>query len=558
MRGRKPVLIATIIILTAPLSFAGGRSEAEVVETEPEIMEIDLEARLTTRRLIGQEVRDDAGRALGSIDELLLDVSSGSIAYLVLALEGEEISQGRYPVPFPYVLPDREADAVIFPIADRDILEWAPRMQDYPEEARFPAWPVEIDRFWRRTDAALRARPADSGVRPVVDSRSLSLARYSEVSGAQVRTGQVVETRRLTGIPVTSAAGERLGTVADYTVNMGSGRIAYAMVATGENRLHPVPLPLFIRDVEQDLLVFQAAAEHLRNAPVIEGNGGLPQAELGKLRSPDWEDETLQYWFEIDIRARHRYGMRIVPGLTMRHEYLVAHRVVNTFQQELGAVEDLIITGDGRLLYLEVSFGGFLGLGENRYALPLSAVEVDPLRTAIILDLPREELDEMPLLGAGALPSENAEWDADIRAYWRDRLADVAGEAARYAFEEAIAVRDADREETGALRAQSAFGTTVTADGQSIGEIAEVLVDIEEPVVTFVVVEISGDVRPSRRMVPVPADRLVLESGEDRARAQTTIEELRNAPAYPVAALPVSIDDHAWIEEVRAYWSARR
>ncbi|TVR56820.1 MAG: PRC-barrel domain containing protein [Spirochaetaceae bacterium] len=559
MRGRESVLITTIIILTASLSFAGGRPEPEVVEAEPEeTMEIELEARLTTRRLIGQEVRDDEGRLLGSIDELFLDLSSGSVAYLVLALGDEEISQGRYPVPFPYVLPDREADGVVFPIVDRDILEWAPRMRDFPEETRSPAWSLEIDRFWQRTDAVLRTRPVDPGMRPVVDWRTPSPARYSEVSGAQVRTGPVVESERLTGIRVTSAVGESLGTVADYVVNMGSGRVAYAMVATAENRLHPVPLPLFVRDVEQDSLVFQASAEHLRNAPVIEGNGDLSQTELAKLRSPDWEENTLQYWSDVDIRARHRYGMRIVPGLTLRHEVLIEHRVVNTFQQEIGVVDDLIITGDGRLLYLEVSFGGFLGLGENRYALPLSAVDADPLRTTIILDLPREELEEMPLLEADALPSEDAEWDANIRAYWHNRLADVAGEAARDAFEEAIAAHEAEREETGALRARSAFGTEVTANGQSIGEIAEILVDIEEPAVTFVVVEVTTDVRPDEQMVPVPADRLVLEPGEDSARAQTTIEELRDAPSYLVGALPVSIDDHAWIEEVRAYWAARR
>ena len=552
MRGRKPVLIITIIALAASLSPAGGRPEREVVEPERETMEIELEARLTARRLIGQEVRDEDERVLGSIDELFLDLSSGSIAYVVLALGDEEIPQGRYPVPLPYVLPDVETEGVIFPIVDRDILEWAPRMRDFPQETRAPAWRLEIDRFWQRTDTALRARPVHPGVRSVIDWRAPAVTRYSEVAGAQVRTGPIVETERLTGISVTTADGETPGTVADYVVNTGSGRVAYAMVATAENRLHPVPLPLFIRDVEQDSLLFQGFAEHLRNAPVIEGNGGVPQAGLTKLRDPDWEEQTLQYWSGIDVRAPHRYGMRIVPGLTLRHEVLVEHRVVNTFQQELGTADDLIITRDGRLLYLEISFGGFLGLGENRYAVPISAVEADPLRSAIILDLPRDALDEMPLLETDALPTEDPQWDESIRAWWRDRLAEVAGEAARDVFLETVA----ERKETGAIRARSAFGTEVTADEQGIGKIAEFLIDIEAPAVAFVVVEVSTDVREDHRMVPVPTDRLILDLEEDRARAQATIGELRDAPSYPLGAFPVSIDDRAWLDEVRAYWAA--
>lgn len=554
MRGRTPVLITTIIFLTASLSFAGGRPEPEIEEAEPEAREIELETRWITRQLIGQTVRDETENPIGSVDGMLVDVSNGSIGYFILELESEDIPFGRYPVPLQLVLPDIEAEGVVLPIAEPEILEWAPRMIDFPEETRGLAWITEIDRFWRRSDAAMEARPIAPGMRLYAEERSPSAARYSEVTGAQVRAGPVLEAEQLTGIAVYTTDNDRLGTVADYVVSLNSGRVPYALVASTQARLHPVPLPLFVRSIVDDSLVFQASAEHLHAAPALEGNGEMHDSELASLRDPEWEEATLQYWADIDVRALHRYGMRVVPGLTLRHETLVLQRVVNPFHQELGSVEDLIIKEDGQVLYLEVGFGGFLGLGENRYAIPISAVEVDPYREAIILDLPREELDEMPLLEADALPTEDAEWDASIRAYWRDRLADVAGEAARDAFEEAIA----ERAETGALRAHSAFGTEVTADGEPIGEITEFLVDIEEPAIAFAVVEVFTDVLPDQRMVPIPADRLVIEPEQDMARAQATIEELRDAPSYLVGAYPVSVDDRAWLDQVREYWAAIR
>lgn len=551
MRASRIVLIAAVIAMSASLSMAGGRPEPEVDEVEPEALEIELETRWITRQLIGQTVRDQDGEPIGSIDELLVDLSSGSIGYFVLELESETIPFGRYPVPLQLVLPDLEADGVILPVAEPEIFNWAPRMIDFPEETRARAWITEIDRFWRRSDAALEARAVAPGVRLHAEEMTPSAARYSEVTGAHVRGGPVLEAERLTGLAVYTADDESLGTVADYVVSLNSGRVPYALVATAEDRLHPVPLPLFLRSVVDDSLVFQASAEHLHAAPALEGNDVMPERELASLRDPQWEEATLHYWADIDVRTLHRYGMRLVPGLTLRHETLVLQRIVNPFHQELGSVEDIIITHDGRVLYLEIGFGGFLGLGENRYAIPISAIEVDPYREAIILDLAREELDDMPLLEPDALPTDDPDWDAAIRAYWRDRLSDIVGEAASEAFIEAVA----DREEAGAIRARSAFGVEVTADGRPIGEIAEMLVDVEDPAVAFVVIEVIPELDRDRQMVPIPVDRLVLDPPQDTAQAQVTPRQLEEAPSYLPGAYPVTVEDRLWLDQVRAYWN---
>jgi hypothetical protein len=42
---------------------------------------------------------------------------------------------------------------------------------------------------------------------------------------------------------------------------------------------------------------------------------------------------------------------------------------------DIGEINDLMISKDGRVIYAAVSFGGFLGLGDKLFAVPLDAIE---------------------------------------------------------------------------------------------------------------------------------------------------------------------------------------
>ncbi|WP_349367623.1 PRC-barrel domain-containing protein [Salinarimonas sp.] len=44
--------------------------------------------------------------------------------------------------------------------------------------------------------------------------------------------------------------------------------------------------------------------------------------------------------------------------------------------EDLGSVEDMLVTADGRILGVVVGVGGFLGIGEKRVAIPSEAIEV--------------------------------------------------------------------------------------------------------------------------------------------------------------------------------------
>lgn len=56
---------------------------------------------------------------------------------------------------------------------------------------------------------------------------------------------------------------------------------------------------------------------------------------------------------------------------------LIGQSVYTTGDQEKGKIKDLMIGPDGKVLYAAVSFGGFLGIGDKLFAVPLDAIHLE-------------------------------------------------------------------------------------------------------------------------------------------------------------------------------------
>ena len=543
------------MLLSAALGWTGGTQEPP---PEPEVADVvpgeaELEARHATAGLIGSPVVDHAGNEVGTVDELLVDLTTGRLVHVVLHLDGYQgVSEGRFPIPLYLVYPEPDIGGVRFPLEDPDLLAWAPRMEDHPPETRAPAWHLDVDEYWRRSDAMGNVRPLSPGYRLGADEAPLEFRHHQQASGIAVAQGLIEESGELRDLPLTGMEGEPLGAVSDYVVDLGSGHVSYALVTLDGQGIRAVPLPLFVRRLDADAFEFRGTTDHLADAPGFDDVNGLSEESVAQLRDPQWEETSMDYWAEIDVGARYHYGARVVPGLALDLSTILAHRLVNVHNQPIGEIDDVIIGRDGVVLYVEVTFGGFLGLGETRYPIPISAITADPYGEAIVLDLRRDELDEIPTFEADVLPTEVDDWDADIREYWHRRMVDVAGEAAAAAFEQAVA----EREHGGALRAQSVLGFRVVTEAEDEGEVTDLLIDLDQPAVAFVVVEFPADDEGDIVRMPVPVARLHFDPDEQLARLDATEQELRDAPSYPFGVHPVALQDRAWTQEVREHWES--
>jgi sporulation protein YlmC with PRC-barrel domain len=101
---------------------------------------------------------------------------------------------------------------------------------------------------------------------------------------------------------------------------------------------------------------------------------------------------------------------------------IIGTRVVNTAGEPLGNIKELMIDpDDGQVAYVVLSFGGFLGMGDKLFAIPLEALIFGADEHTVVLDVDKEVLKDAPGFDKDHWP-DNAQYEAgwllDIYEYY--------------------------------------------------------------------------------------------------------------------------------------------
>jgi hypothetical protein len=72
----------------------------------------------------------------------------------------------------------------------------------------------------------------------------------------------------------------------------------------------------------------------------------------------------------------------------------------------------------GKIEYVVLEYGGFLGIGEKYLAIPYQALTLDTERHAFILNQSTEVLENAPGFDKDHWPETNAHGMSDSSAYW--------------------------------------------------------------------------------------------------------------------------------------------
>lgn len=99
---------------------------------------------------------------------------------------------------------------------------------------------------------------------------------------------------------------------------------------------------------------------------------------------------------------------------------LTGNTVKNATGETLGDIKDFVIdTETGRVMYAVLSFGGFLGLGDKLFAIPVQAMELDTDDHAFILNVPKDRLEDAPGFDKDNWPStSDYDWVNSVYAYY--------------------------------------------------------------------------------------------------------------------------------------------
>ncbi|HLO15694.1 MAG TPA: PRC-barrel domain-containing protein [Anaerolineales bacterium] len=101
---------------------------------------------------------------------------------------------------------------------------------------------------------------------------------------------------------------------------------------------------------------------------------------------------------------------------------MIGSKVVNPAGQPLGIIKELMIDlEDGQVAYAVLSFGGFLGLGDKLFAIPLDALTFGAEDRTVVLDVEKEVLKNAPGFDKDHWPNNaqyEAGWLLDIYEYY--------------------------------------------------------------------------------------------------------------------------------------------
>lgn len=254
-------------------------------------------------QLLDYSVEDQSGENLGEVDDLVLNLGSRCLSYVILSpdsalgLENEFVA-----VPWEGVSVrgsnEGVGDQVLVVNADADTLKGAPGFKT-GEEPDFtaPDWDMDWRDFWT-TQITGTVDITGTGTTTGTMGADCSLSSKSSPSSAEEEMGpdRTIMAEEFLGINVQDSEGNSLGEVEDVIIDIETGEIRYFVVAAGGflgigEKLIPVP-PLFFAYAAtgDEFLTSNVSVDILSAAPTFDLDN-LPGSS-----SAGWDSSIRSYW----------------------------------------------------------------------------------------------------------------------------------------------------------------------------------------------------------------------------------------------------------------------
>jgi PRC-barrel domain len=124
-------------------------------------------------------------------------------------------------------------------------------------------------------------------------------------------------------------------------------------------------------------------------------------------------------------KGTHMTSLETQATSTSSHSLISSDRIDGTDvygvdRNKIGSIEELMIDKiSGKVAYAVLSFGGFLGMGDEHYPLPWSTLKYDTGLGGYIVNLNRDQLDKAPKYH----PNEEWDWsrsnDERLHSYYK-------------------------------------------------------------------------------------------------------------------------------------------
>lgn len=306
-------------------------------------------------------------------------------------------------------------------------------------------------------------------------------ARAADTKIKKTENETVLRAYDVMGMNVRNAQGEKLGDIKDLMVEMGQhARVRYAALDFGGflgvgDKLFAVPWQAMklrhdAKDNNRAFLELDATKESLKNAPGFDKNHWPSMADTR------WTDEVHKHYrietprakvdintpgAKVDVDVNRKNGATPQDktpqnstanadanrknGATAGGDQTTANlrraskiegiEVKNESDQKVGKVEDLVLdVASGEIRYVAISFGGFLGVGDKLFAVPLDAVmfehDAKDKQDCLVFDVTKETLSNAQGFDKDHWPNfGDPKWSAENRRHYQKDIDRAASRA---------------------------------------------------------------------------------------------------------------------------------
>lgn len=373
-------------------------------------------AIVTHSGFTGQAIEGQDGSPIGQVWDLVFHRVSGDIAYVTVVL-GEEllggaVVDGNIALMLLGAFTWNTANRTLSTNVDQSAFLDAERYMSYEAaDITDPEWNTNLMQYWGESDGL-----------------ALSLR-----AGMRILPGATIRATDMLDYEVTNLDGQSLGTVEDVIYSPEDGRLVYAVLELGDflgigGQYNVVPVNSLTLDRVANLAFLDVSPDTLEESPTLPQD--MMEQEIAQRR---WDEEFRSYWQEWMMPEGETVEeTEFAPpaeGVLPHHSAvttLIGATVENVDGETLGEVVDVMLNvEEAQAEYAVLSLGGFLGLGDELYAIPTELVtpDVEAGNQRVLFNVEPEWIEEMPGFDQGDWPDvSNPLWDSLVRDFWDERL----------------------------------------------------------------------------------------------------------------------------------------
>jgi sporulation protein YlmC with PRC-barrel domain len=226
-----------------------------------------------------------------------------------------------------------------------------------------------------------------------------------ERAKGQMKAVELVPCEWIDGATVRSPNDDKLGEVKDLILSREARRITFALVGHGGvltvgEKVTAVPFRALDWNADKKTLNLSMTKEQFDAAPTLDSG------DWKTLNDPARVEPIYSHFNCPDDRAINGEPATLPEGTprlsatehpVVRVSDIRGKTLVGSDGREVGKVDDLVVdTSSGRVAFVAVTFGGVIGIGKDRVAVPWSAFDINKDGRLFVTNIDKEMINSAP------------------------------------------------------------------------------------------------------------------------------------------------------------------